>query len=225
MFCTKCGSQLPDNVTFCTNCGARVQNAQSVPNQENSAINMGQPNTNQSFSTPPYQGQPFNGQAFNGQPNLSGPSMGMTRPKSKTPLFVGIGAAGVVALIIFIFILKAIFGGGTNSSPENVVKAFFKAVSTQDVELLKKTVYTEGNNPLDQIDLLSAGMLKLLDSTLDDQFGNDWHKKIKVKELDSEKVDGKTIIEVQVKMGAEEEETIEVIKDGSKYYVSPDDLF
>jgi uncharacterized membrane protein YvbJ len=216
---------MPDNASFCTNCGAKAQNSQPVVNQNVNAANIDQNNMNQPYSNQPYQNQPYQNQPYTGQPYGNGPAMGMARPKSKAPLFVGIGAAAIVVLLVLVFLLKSVFGGGTNSSPENVVKAFFKAVSSQDVDLLKKTIYMEEEEDLlSGFDAFSVGMLKMIDASLDDELGNDWHKKIKVKEVETSKEDGETTVDVDITMG-EEEDSIKVIKKGSKYYVSPDELY
>ena len=42
MFCSKCGSELPDNANFCVNCGAAVNtNLQSKPSMRNDTIGQG----------------------------------------------------------------------------------------------------------------------------------------------------------------------------------------
>lgn len=46
MFCSKCGSELPDNANFCANCGAAVNtNSQSKPSMRNDTIGQGSFNT------------------------------------------------------------------------------------------------------------------------------------------------------------------------------------
>lgn len=219
MFCTKCGSQMPDNASFCTNCGAKKQTEQPVDATINQN-NIDQPLANHENYNQPYQNQPFVG-----QPYTNNPMMGMAKPKSKAPLFVGIGAAAVVALLILVFLLKSVLGVGINSSPEKVVKSFFKAVSSQDIDLLKKTIYTEDDKELlSEFDVYSVSMLKMIDASLDAQLGDDWHNKIKVKEGERFTEDGKTIVNVLLTIG-NEDESIKVIKKGSKYYVSPDELY
>lgn len=42
MFCSKCGSELPDNANFCANCGAAVNtNLQSKSSMRNDTIGQG----------------------------------------------------------------------------------------------------------------------------------------------------------------------------------------
>lgn len=226
MFCTKCGSQLPDNAAFCTNCGASLRSGQAIGVQ-----NFGAPDTStqvpptQDTNTPNMQNQVFGGQNL-GAPNMANPGMntiGMPRRKSNTGLVVGVAAAGVLALLLLVFVGVKVLSGGTNSSPENVVKTFFKAISKEDVTMLKSTFNPTNSELLSQMSMfLNNETLGTLNDELAKQFGNNWYNKLSVKQKDKTTKSGKTYITVEVMIdnNRDNAETMTVVKEGSKYYIS-----
>jgi uncharacterized membrane protein YvbJ len=151
------------------------------------------------------------------------------KPKSKTPLFIGIGAAAVVFLAVLIFLLTKVFGGGTNSSAEGVVKTFFKAVSTQDVKLLQKTLYFEDEDDReafeddDEIEDAEES-LDYANEMFEEELGKNWVDELEIEEGKTKKIDGNTVVIVEVTVEVDDdEETLEinVIKEDGKYYVDP----
>lgn len=231
MFCTKCGSQLPDNAAFCTNCGAPLRSSQTTGVQNFGASDTStQVSPTQDSNTPNMQSQVFGGQNSAGQnfvsPNIPGPimsSMNMPRRKSNTGLVVGVAVAGVLALLLLVFLGVKVLSGGTNSSPENVVKTFFKAISKEDVTMLKSTFSPKNSELISQMSMfLNNETLGTLNDELVKEFGNNWYNKLSVKQKDKTTKSGKTYISVEVMIdnNKDNSETMTVVKEGSKYYLS-----
>jgi hypothetical protein len=213
---------MPDNSTFCTSCGAKIQDGQAVANPNNGANRMAQPNTSQNFTS-----QSFQSQAYAGQPLA--PRTGMGGQKNKTPLFIAFGAAGVVGLVLLIFIIKAIFGGG---GAEGYVRNVFKAINNQDAELLMKLApedELEDFNDLDKDEREDAleeaeDYLDSINDQFEERYGKSWYKNIEISESDTDKEKGKTLITFDVEIkGVDDyddfEEEITVIKEDGKYYI------
>ncbi|WP_163193175.1 zinc-ribbon domain-containing protein [Clostridium thermarum] len=219
MFCTNCGSQVADSSIFCTNCGAKIQNKQDQLST-NTGSDFGQPNTQN------YTGQPFQSQTFGGQPVMAHSSIGMNAPKSKTSLFIAMGAAGVVGLVIIIFIFSRLLGG-VNSSPEKVVRNFFKAVSTQDGKLMLKTIYFEDEEERQEFqdDIEDTEEeLENLDEMFKDELGKNWINKLDIEAGKTKNVNGQTVVTVEVTANVDDEDetlSIKVIKENGKYYIDP----
>ena len=172
MFCGKCGAQVPDGSAVCPNCGnAMTPKAQA-------------PKMNQSFQNA--------GQGF----NAAGTSANMANgnaPKKLDSKKIGMIAAAIVAVIVVIFIFKALFGGGglkgtyTDGSTTFTFKGNRVTVREDAMEMsfkykIKKDEFT-----------IVGNSLKLSDETLEyleDELGMD---KDDIKELKESLEEDETI--------------------------------
>ncbi|MDP4089678.1 MAG: zinc ribbon domain-containing protein [Bacillota bacterium] len=246
-FCTNCGA-LVQNVQGTvgqatgsqnlgapnmTNPGFNGQNstAQNMGNQNPGGQNFGyNNNVNSGMASPNYSNQNFGGQNFGGQ-NLGAPYTvvpgtnvaGMPRRKSNTGLIVGVAVASVLALVLIVVIGVTLLSGGTNSSPTNVVKTFFKSIEQKDVTAFKDTL---GTDLLSQIKDETTSSIKTelgsMNDSLVQEYGNSWYSKIKYKETNSRTEGGKVYVDVDVTVNNDTSNagTITVVKEGSKYYIA-----
>lgn len=110
MFCTKCGTQIPDDTKFCPNCGTSLTPLSEVPRPAPGA---------EPVSDPPF--------AFT--VNAEKPA------KKKTGLLIGLIAGGVVLVIGIVVLLTLLLGGKSGGrSPESVVTKYFESVIDGDFE-------------------------------------------------------------------------------------------
>ncbi len=102
-FCNKCGAELEDDVKFCDKCGAPQEAASSASSAVES-VSSSVSNT------------------------VSGAADAI-KSKGFNPAYIGIGAVGIVAIVL-ICLIVSLFSG----SPKSTVKAYMKAFEKGDVE-------------------------------------------------------------------------------------------
>lgn len=111
--------------------------------------------------------------------------------------------------------------GSSSGSPKTVVNAFFDSISKHDANQFLKCFEKDAQEMIlenmDEDELEEE--LTALDEMLDEEYGKDWRKKVKV--TGSEKVDSDddiTYYDVTVEFDGDEE-TMTVLKIKNKYYI------
>lgn len=146
MFCGNCGAQVPDNSTSCPNCGSSI-----VPKSQAAQMNQTIQNVGQNLSEAGAKAKEAGKSAFK---NLDNKKIGMI-------------AAGAVAVIVVILLLKAIFGGSglkgtyTNGYTTYTFKGNKMTVSSSGLEMTVKYKIKK-----DKI-VVDYKSLKFSDETLD----------------------------------------------------------
>ena len=103
MFCTHCGTQIPDGAQFCPKCGATQAQAQGAPSRPQ--------------STPPQpQGMQVQPQDTPPRPQ-STPPQGPS-PKKRWPLVVGICAAALVLVVVGIAVFTFVLRGANGNTDQ-----------------------------------------------------------------------------------------------------------
>lgn len=132
MFCSKCGSQVPDGSKFCPGCGVRVgTQAGPAPAPQPTA--------------PTYQASPAQPSPYAPQSGTGGPGSGRPR-RSKRPIIIGAALAVVAVAAIAAFALTPHAGGEASSGG---------AASTGDSAQAATT--EESGTPWSSIDLSGGG--------------------------------------------------------------------
>lgn len=102
-FCNKCGAELEDDVKFCDKCG--------FPQEATSSVSSAAESVSSTVSN-----------------TVSGAADAI-KSKGFNPAYIGIGAVGIVAIVL-ICLIVSLFSG----SPKSTVKAYMKAFEKGDVE-------------------------------------------------------------------------------------------
>jgi hypothetical protein len=235
MFCTNCGSQMPENSTFCTNCGAKISNGQPDGGQNIGYSNMNTPNFNNSDTgTPNFNNSNFNNQSYGSpnfgnsnynNPNMNGYNMNSmpmgTGKKNNTPIVVGAIIAGVLALCLVVFGATKLFGG-SNSSPKKVVQSFFNAVEDGDVKEMMDLMYipNEYKSMVDLVEEQLDSTFSDLKDEMEEELGKNWTSEIKYGDVEEV---GDDTYEVEVTLDGDTD-TVTVIKKNGKYYIDPSNM-
>ena len=135
MFCTKCGTQLPDGAIFCTSCGNQLNTQPTAPIMPVEPVTpaMNAPIINEpimpvpapvmddpimpapSMDIPGFNqtnSYPANQYSYNTGNNIPGNTPTNATPKkSKAPIFVGLGIGAIVIAIIAIILVLFLTGG------------------------------------------------------------------------------------------------------------------
>lgn len=215
MFCSKCGTKNEDSAQFCSSCGVPIEKISQIQPQVETQmppqpqIQPQQPQFQQS-----YQPQ------HNFQPQPPTPNKNINK-------FIGIGAVAVVGLVLIILI-AGLFNGYSNSTPEKATLSFYKAVSKQNIDevmnLMDEEVLDEmlelGYMDKKAFEEMLEDSLKSVDEEGEDELGKNWHKKIKVTNVDEE--DG--FAEVTIEMDGNEE-TMYLYESKGKWYINFYDMF
>lgn len=132
MFCTNCGTKLPDEAVFCSQCGTRLNYRPAAPAQEPAyaPYSSAEETPDRDPVYMPYA--PMEG--------FDPCAMPASPKKSKRPLLIGLIAA-VVVVGVLLFALWG-FGGG-NGSAEAVAEQFYAAVLKGDVKGAKECVHPD----------------------------------------------------------------------------------
>lgn len=159
MFCSKCGSELPDNARFCGRCGAEVRQNRTVNNQKSPDFSNGQ------FNYQPQNGQMQSGRqnsggfsGYNGMTNViqtaGNAAGGVVREanKAKRNMLLALLVVGVFA--IFFLLYNVFLKTGT---PEDTIAKLEKGMNNLDQEMVLECFD-------DQMNSLYSGSLGLLDS-------------------------------------------------------------
>ncbi len=140
MFCGNCGAQVPDGSSVCPNCGAQMAAKSQAPQFNQQSLNAA--------------GAKAKGFAEKATKNLDSKKIGMI-------------AAAVVAAIVVIFILKAIFGGsglkGTYTDGYNTITFSGNKMTCSTMGMEFTVKYKIKGDEL----VVDAKSLKLSDKTLD----------------------------------------------------------
>ena len=140
---------------------------------------------------------------------------------------IGIGMV-TFAVIIIIVIVGSLLDGYSNITPEKATKSFFKAISMQNIDEvtnliendeLKSMLNISGFRLSDFKEQLGEAVISI-DEEAEDEFGKNWHKKVKVVDVDEE--DG--YAEVTVEIG-DDEESMYLYESKGKWYINFYDMF
>ncbi len=234
MFCSKCGNKNEDGAQFCSNCGAPIEKINVVehpqvehPQVENPQVENPQVEHPQVVQP---QAQPQAVQPQSTQPQYQSyqpipPTT--TTPNKNLSKYIGIGAVALVAILLIVFV-SSLFGGYSNKTPEKATLSFFKAVSKQDIDevmnlmekdTLEAMIELSGSSKKEFKEMLEEG-LSGVDEEGEDEYGKNWHKKVKVVDVDEE--DG--YAEVTVEIG-DDEETMYLYESKGKWYINFYDMF
>lgn len=121
MFCTNCGTTIPEDSSFCPGCGANINAAQ----------------TNAQQQAPVYQQAPIQQQApiYQQAPVYQqGPYPQKPSKKKGWIIALIIAIAAIVAIGILVFVLI----GSKNKSPEDIVEKIEQAYNKQDLDCFYK---------------------------------------------------------------------------------------
>lgn len=153
MFCSKCGSPIPDNSAFCENCGSPV----SLPEQPaektvDTAPVQTQPEEQPTAATPEYPQEPASPQEqFPDEPQQYGysyqpappaaPKKPMSPNTKKIIIFSAIGAAAlaVILVLLFVVIIPAIKDANTTK----ISLADYRTIQFYDVDYDTKNAENE----------------------------------------------------------------------------------
>lgn len=113
----------------------------------------------------------------------------------------------------------------SSGNAATVVKSFFDAIDNHDAKKFLKCfqddVTDEFMEYMDEEDL--EYYLEMLDELLEEEYGKNWRKKVKVGKAEMvDKQGGITYYDVAVTMDDEDEEYVTVIKEKGKFYISED---
>ena len=180
MFCSKCGNKNEDGALFCRNCGSAIETVQA------NVQSMAQPQTQSQY-----------------QPNQNYQPMPPTTPnanKNKNK-YIGIVVVALAAILL-IFFVASILGGYSNRTPEKATKSVFKAISDQNYDefvtlvsggdvddLIDEFTGASYENALDakkEFKKMIKNQLEEIDEELEDEFGKNWHNKIKIIDVEEE---------------------------------------
>lgn len=119
MYCSNCGSNLPDNSVFCQNCGASFAQTSQQPMMQ----------------------QPMMQQPMMQQPMMQQPK------KSKKPwIILGITLGLLVVVITTVIILLFACNGNKSSSPQELAENVFNALADNDEDDFADTFYPAALN-------------------------------------------------------------------------------
>lgn len=121
MFCSKCGSQIPEGAAFCPNCGQTVGNR---PENGNPSSFGNQQNTGAYQPGGQYQSGP-------GQPYPAGSSGTAAGSGSRKKIIAAVIAVLAVAVIVIVLVIN-LFGGDGYSSYKKLIKDCTEAIFEGD---------------------------------------------------------------------------------------------
>lgn len=127
MFCSNCGSQIPDGSVFCPNCGTQFNAGQRNPQANPQPFpqqTAPQPFPQQTYAQPVYGQQPY--------------AAAVPAPKKKKKTWLWFVLGGVVLAAVAL-VLILVLGG---NSPESVAKDYFEAYIHHDIRgLIDNSAY------------------------------------------------------------------------------------
>lgn len=142
MFCTNCGTQLPDGAKFCTNCGNQMNVAPVMPVMPATPVIPEEPVVSEPVVV---QSQPM----MQPQQTMAQPSPEMPpapKKKSKAPLFIGLGIGAIALVVIIVVSIMLIMGGlskkddsSNETTSSNTEKETSSEVSNGDDEEFSTT--------------------------------------------------------------------------------------
>lgn len=206
MFCSKCGTQMPDTAQFCPSCGAPNKLAQAggatqQPVQQPIQQPVQQPAYQQQYQQPPYQQQPqmaqrqwqAQGAAYGAAVKAAGKSL----PIAKIVAVVAVLVVGVFAAVKFTPLGSTFtrsFGAPEDyyqSVEKSAVKKLSGTVSSTYDNFVRSSVVTEDQSLSGSIDVQLGDeartlLVDLLGSTLDEINEGDDLKWLKTASIDYE---------------------------------------
>ena len=229
MFCSKCGTKNDDGAMFCSNCGAPIEKI-LVENPQVEHPQVENPQVEHPQAQPAWQPQAQPTGQPQSQPQYQ--SYQPIPPTAPTPnknlnKYIGIGVVALAAIIFIVFVAN-LFGGYSNRTPEKATLSFFKAVSKQDIDevmnlmekdTLEAMIELSGSSKKEFKEMLEES-LSSVDEEGEDEYGKNWHKKIKVVDVDEE--DG--YAEVTIEIG-DDEESMYLYESKGKWYINFYDMF
>ena len=141
MFCTNCGTNIPDDSSFCPGCGANINAAQANV-QPQAPVYQQAPVQQQ---TPVYQQAPIQQQApiYQQAPTYQQAPVYQQGPYPQKPskkkgwiiaLIIGIVAIAIIGILVFVLT------NSKNKSPEDIVEKLEKAYNKQELEYIYDTL-------------------------------------------------------------------------------------
>lgn len=134
-------------------------------------------------------------------------------------------------LLIMALVLSMAACGGSSDPAGKVVEQMFDAFEKEDAKLFKKCFDKDAIEELEQYmdDDALEEMLAEAASTMEDDYGKSWRKKVSIIDVEKDKDNSDDdvtyyIVTVELKGEDEDEEEITVKKVKGKYYIDTDSL-